>query len=244
MTLIFDSTNNTITLNNKTISILSSDKLSFLPTNIKQIYWYDNYGEIKYDDGSMKFIDKFKFYDSLVSLFYSEEEKEKQEYIENIKQQQKIEIENINKNRELEIQKIKEYEELEIQKVIEYNQKQIEKIKKEKEEQQRLLEEQREEQRKRDELLELKNKEEIEIRKKEDEEKQNSRDFWREFRGIRNYKLLETDWTQLPNAPITQEQKDEWENYRQALRNMPNLVTDPKPLVLDLNHPDWIQPPY
>ena len=46
-----------------------------------------------------------------------------------------------------------------------------------------------------------------------------------ELRRIRNEMLLLCDWTQLPNAPLTDEKKKEWENYRQALRDLPSKST-------------------
>lgn len=74
-----------------------------------------------------------------------------------------------------------------------------------------------------------------------------SRDYWAEFREIRNVKLMECDWTQLPNAPLTQAQVDAWTQYRQELRDLPDLITDPKPLVVAYQsgeiHPDWPIPP-
>ncbi len=70
-----------------------------------------------------------------------------------------------------------------------------------------------------------------------------ARDYWGDLRSIRDWKLLNSDWTQLPNAPITEQQKQDWENYRQELRNLPETITDPKPLVLDENHPSWPVPP-
>jgi len=36
----------------------------------------------------------------------------------------------------------------------------------------------------------------------------------------RNDLLLKSDWTQLPDAPITESQKKSWEIYRQALRDI------------------------
>jgi hypothetical protein len=51
--------------------------------------------------------------------------------------------------------------------------------------------------------------------------------------------LLTCDWTQLPNAQLTEQQKQDWENYRQELRNLPETITDPKPLILDQTHPSW-----
>ena len=46
-----------------------------------------------------------------------------------------------------------------------------------------------------------------------------------ELRRIRNRMLLECDWTQLSNAPLTDEKKKEWETYRQALRDLPSKST-------------------
>ena len=37
----------------------------------------------------------------------------------------------------------------------------------------------------------------------------------------RNKLLLETDWTQITDSPLTSEKKTEWANYRQALRDLP-----------------------
>lgn len=36
----------------------------------------------------------------------------------------------------------------------------------------------------------------------------------------RNVLLQESDWTQLPNGPLTAEVQQEWAVYRQALRNI------------------------
>jgi hypothetical protein len=66
-----------------------------------------------------------------------------------------------------------------------------------------------------------------------------ARDYWGELRSIRDYMLLTCDWTQLPNAQLTEQQKQDWENYRQELRNLPETITDPKPLILDQTHPSW-----
>lgn len=39
-------------------------------------------------------------------------------------------------------------------------------------------------------------------------------------RDTRNQKLKDTDWTQLVDAPLTQEQSFQWQTYRQALRDI------------------------
>lgn len=46
------------------------------------------------------------------------------------------------------------------------------------------------------------------------------------IRNRRNQLLLESDWTQLPRSPLTDEQKDAWEAYRQALRDLPSTLTE------------------
>lgn len=42
-----------------------------------------------------------------------------------------------------------------------------------------------------------------------------------DLRITRNWKLSECDWTQLPDSDLTSEKKEEWAEYRQALRDMP-----------------------
>lgn len=41
------------------------------------------------------------------------------------------------------------------------------------------------------------------------------------IRNERNLRLTFTDWTQLPDAPLTAEQKAAYAKYRQALRDVP-----------------------
>lgn len=45
--------------------------------------------------------------------------------------------------------------------------------------------------------------------------------------------LQQSDWTQLPDVPLTEEQKTAWATYRQALRDLPDLpdVAFPNPPV-------------
>ena len=49
---------------------------------------------------------------------------------------------------------------------------------------------------------------------------------WKAVRDSRNKLLLDCDWTQLPDAPLTDEQKTAWQAYRQALRDV-TQQTDP-----------------
>jgi len=45
-------------------------------------------------------------------------------------------------------------------------------------------------------------------------------DAWLIVRTMRNSELTATDWTQLPDSPLTTEKKAEWAVYRQALRDI------------------------
>jgi hypothetical protein len=40
-------------------------------------------------------------------------------------------------------------------------------------------------------------------------------------RSERDFLLKKTDWTQLPDSPLTDAQKAEWSTYRQSLRDVP-----------------------
>ena len=53
-------------------------------------------------------------------------------------------------------------------------------------------------------------------------------------RALRNARLFDCDWTQLPDAPLSDAQRERWRTYRQALRDMMDdfawgLTTWPKP---------------
>ncbi|NOU53094.1 hypothetical protein HG263_21575 [Pseudoalteromonas sp. JBTF-M23] len=48
-----------------------------------------------------------------------------------------------------------------------------------------------------------------------------------ELREIRDGELKNSDWTQMPDTPLTTEQKQAWADYRQALRDLPNSNDDP-----------------
>ena len=43
----------------------------------------------------------------------------------------------------------------------------------------------------------------------------------RSYRGIL---LKESDWTQMPDSPLTETKKQEWATYRQQLRDLPATV--------------------
>ena len=54
------------------------------------------------------------------------------------------------------------------------------------------------------------------------------------MRYDRNRLLAESDWTQMPDSPLTDEQRAAWSAYRQALRDFPATWT-PGP---EANFPD------
>jgi len=50
---------------------------------------------------------------------------------------------------------------------------------------------------------------------------------WESIRTIRTRLLSETDWTQVPDSPLTPEAKSLWANYRQRLRDLTDVYSDP-----------------
>jgi len=60
---------------------------------------------------------------------------------------------------------------------------------------------------------------------------------WATLYRVRNDKLAASDWTQLPDVLLTAEQVTAWREYRQALRDWPDTVTDP------WNPPPFPKPP-
>lgn len=51
------------------------------------------------------------------------------------------------------------------------------------------------------------------------------------LRTKRNNLLSESDWTQVPDAPLTETQKAEWRIYRQKLRDLPANTEDPRNVI-------------
>ena len=52
----------------------------------------------------------------------------------------------------------------------------------------------------------------------------NTSRLLRSIRASRNIKLANCDWTQMPDAPLSDSKKAEWATYRQALRDLPASV--------------------
>jgi hypothetical protein len=57
------------------------------------------------------------------------------------------------------------------------------------------------------------------------------------IRQYRNELLTRCDWTQLPDAPLTDTEKSAWVDYRQALRDLPSEL-------IDLNDIIWPNVPF
>jgi hypothetical protein len=70
---------------------------------------------------------------------------------------------------------------------------------------------------------------------------ENSRDYMQELRSIRDQLLYLSDWTQLNDVQtkLSDQQKQDWDNYRQTLRDLPQNIDNPKEMVSDPNHPNW-----
>lgn len=64
--------------------------------------------------------------------------------------------------------------------------------------------------------------------------------FDAEARAYRNSTLASCDWTQVPDAPLTEEQVQAWKTYRQALRDLPANLTGEETTVEDA---PWPTPP-
>jgi hypothetical protein len=62
----------------------------------------------------------------------------------------------------------------------------------------------------------------------EEEIQMHKNSLWNNIRGVRNDKMSASDWTQLPDSPLTSEKKLEWATYRQALRDITNQNIDPR----------------
>jgi len=54
---------------------------------------------------------------------------------------------------------------------------------------------------------------------------------WRKIRKERNQLLKDSDYIMFPDITITTEKKEEWETYRQALRDIPQDYDSPDEVV-------------
>jgi IS1 family transposase len=53
----------------------------------------------------------------------------------------------------------------------------------------------------------------------------NAEEFLGLVRNQRDLKLYSCDWTQMPDSPLSAEEKEAWAAYRQALRDFPSTIT-------------------
>lgn len=56
------------------------------------------------------------------------------------------------------------------------------------------------------------------------------------LRRERDRLLTQCDWTQMPDAPLNEAQREAWRAYRQQLRDLPETITDPADIL-------WPEPP-
>lgn len=63
----------------------------------------------------------------------------------------------------------------------------------------------------------------------------DSERFNASLRRERDQRLYASDWTQIPDAPLTAEQKAAWATYRQELRDVPANNTN----ITDLSQVTW-----
>lgn len=67
----------------------------------------------------------------------------------------------------------------------------------------------------------------------------NTIPFQIELRSARDADLSACDWTQVPDSPLTAEQRSEWQMYRQRLRDLPSDYSH----VTSLEDVVWPDPP-
>lgn len=63
----------------------------------------------------------------------------------------------------------------------------------------------------------------------------------RELRSLRLRDLQDSDWTQMSDAPFSEDTKAGWATYRQQLRDLPNTYADSTDINEALD--DWPEPP-
>jgi hypothetical protein len=63
-------------------------------------------------------------------------------------------------------------------------------------------------------------------------------DYETKNRAKRGSFLFDSDWTQMPDSPLSDSKKTEWRTYRQSLRDLPTHSNWP-----ELADSDWPTPP-
>jgi hypothetical protein len=57
---------------------------------------------------------------------------------------------------------------------------------------------------------------------------------WTQLRAQRNDRLTASDWTQLQDTHMSTDKQGAWADYRQELRDLPDLITDPTSITWPL----------
>jgi hypothetical protein len=84
-----------------------------------------------------------------------------------------------------------------------------------------------------------------EIKRREDAEKaeleaiEATIDYWNLLRDNIIGKLEGNDWTQVLDSPLSFDEKESWKEYRKKLRDLINIISDPKELVNNEDSPLW-----
>ena len=71
------------------------------------------------------------------------------------------------------------------------------------------------------------------------------KDWDKEFRRQRRFRLEDSDWTQGNDSPLSGSKKTEWATYRQALRDLPSSKDEAtrKAMAQDKTHSGWPDQP-
>jgi hypothetical protein len=69
--------------------------------------------------------------------------------------------------------------------------------------------------------------------------KNNNEETLAILRGQRNKLLTQSDWTQIPDSPLSDSKKTEWATYRQTLRDLPATYSS----ITNINQVTWPTPP-
>ena len=80
----------------------------------------------------------------------------------------------------------------------------------------------------------------------EEEHNQRKQAFLFDLRNRRDYLLASTDWTQAADIQLikSDEWKQQWAEYRQWLRDLPNIYSQPPfELIVDSNQVEWRERP-
>jgi len=59
-------------------------------------------------------------------------------------------------------------------------------------------------------------------------DEEGTANYWKAVRTFRNKLIAQTDWTQLSDVTISQEEAEKWLLVRQELRNITNETSDPE----------------